>query len=490
MRHLSLRTKSLIALLVLTWPLSDSLVSAQPDSPSASIQSSEGVTANTGPTAPDKVEVRPVAPDEVIAERLRRILEATGWFADVEVKVDEGVVFLRGSAQTAEVKTWAGNLARRTEGVVAVVNHMEVEKPPITDFSPAMEGLRELWRDIIGATPFAVFGLIIFAFSFVAARLAVVGTKRLLRTRVTTPLLREVFARAAGFLVIVVGLYIVLKISGLTRLALTVLGGTGIIGLVIGIAFRDITENFLASIFLSMQRPFLVGDLIEITGVVGYVQRLTVRTTVLMTLNGNQVAIPNATVYKSTIRNFSSNKNRREDFTVGIGYDDPISHAQEVALKVLREHPAVLKDPEPWALVDGLGTSTVVLRIYFWLDGSEHSWLKVKSSIIRLTKRAFQDAGISMPDEAREVVFPAGVPVRMLADRAETNAADRIAAPTEDRLDKPAGHTMDRASVEPASTRAEGGLNSEAGEIKGQAKNSRPIEGSDLLGQPAVGDGK
>jgi small conductance mechanosensitive channel len=195
---------------------------------------------------------------------------------------------------------------------------------------------------------------------------------------------------------------------------LTVVGGTGLIGLVVGIAFREITENFLASIFLSMQRPFETGDLVEVSGETGYVQQLNMRTTILMTLDGNLVQIPNASVYKSNLRNFTTTSNRREDFVVGIGYDDAINEAQEIARKVLADHPAVLNDPEPSVLVDSLGRSTVNLRVYFWLNGRTHSWLKVRSSVIRLVKRAFQKHGISMPDEAREVVFPQGVPVTVL----------------------------------------------------------------------------
>lgn len=457
----------------------ESTTTAQEPSPTTPAEATGVPPKPTSPAAPDKVDIKPVAQDEEIAERLRRILNATGWFTNVEVRVDEGVVFLRGSAQTQEVKEWAGNLARRTQDVVAVVNQLEVAKPPIADFGPAVEGLRELWRDTIGSLPFVLFGLVIVAITWSVARLAMKWTRRLLLTRVQVTLLREVIAWTVGFVLLVLGIYIVLKVAGLTRLALTVIGGTGIIGLVIGIAFRDITENFLASIFLSMQRPFLVGDLIEITGITGYVQRLTVRTTVLMTLSGNQVEIPNATVYKSTIRNYSSNKNRREDFTVGIGYDAPIPAAQEVALKVLREHPAILKEPESWALVDGLGASTVVLRIYFWLDGNEHSWIKVKSSVIRLIKRAFQDAGINMPDESREVVFPQGVPVRRIAegDSGERKTGDiaEPGLPEPERIASPA---------EPVATSAEGGLNSEAGEIKYQAKQSRPMQGDNLLTHP------
>lgn len=129
----------------------------------------------------------------------------------------------------------------------------------------------------------------------------------------------------------------------------------------LSIAFRDITENVLASIFLSLQQPFEKGDLVEVLGVTGYVQQLNVRTTVLMTLNGNLVQISNAAVYKTTLRYFTANPNRREDFVVVIGYDDAIDEAQEIALKGLVDQPAVLNEPEPWVLVDNLGKATVNL---------------------------------------------------------------------------------------------------------------------------------
>lgn len=359
---------------------------------------------------PATVDVKPVARDEEISTRLQRVLDATGWFIDPQVHVEEGVVFLNGGAETDELKKWAGDLARNTQDVVAVANRMDVLEPAVWDFSPAWDGLHVLWRDIIRSLPFFLFGLLILALSAGAGVLATRGVRKMLRRRVQANLLRNVMARGMGVSVFLFGVYIILRVSGLTQLALTVVGGTGLIGLAVGIAFRDITENFLASIFLSIQRPFATGDLIEVTSVTGYVQQLNVRTTILMTLDGNLVQIPNATVYKSNLRNFTTNSNRREDFVVGIGYDDSINDAQEIARKVLADHPAVLNDPEPSVLADSLGTSTVNLRVYFWLNGREHSWLKVRSSVIRLVKLAFQQHGISMPDEAREVVFPQGIP--------------------------------------------------------------------------------
>lgn len=415
--------------------------------------------ADGKPESPGKVEVQPVAGDDEISRRITDILKVTSWFGEPDVTVREGVVFLKGTAEDDESRQWAGDLTRNTQGVVAVVNQIEVTPTTVWDFEPTFQVMNDMIRGFIRLLPLIVVALVVIIISWIFARLTAHLLRHGLRARSLSRLLREALARAGGILVMLAGLYLVLRIAGLTQLALTLVGGTGLIGLVLGIAFRDITENFLASLFLSLQQPFREGDLIEVANVTGYVQRLTSRTTVLMTLDGNQVQVPNSTIFKSTIRNFTSNPNRREDFIVGIGYDDAISFAQEAALKVLTEHPAVLNEPEPLVLVDSLGPSTVNLRVYFWLDGSQHSWVKVKSSVIRLIKRAFQDSGISMPDEAREVTFPHGVPVHMIEDKG-------AAEPGEPGPTKPA------TEPETVATSAEAGLQSEAGEIKEQARRS------------------
>ncbi|MDQ6717122.1 MAG: mechanosensitive ion channel [Gemmatimonadota bacterium] len=428
-----------------------------------------------------QVVVNPVARDEEIRKRLQSVLDATGWFISPRVTVRDGVVFLDGTDSTEETKKWAGDLARNTQDVVAVVNRMSVPKQSIWDFNPASNGVRSLWRDFVRSLPFMAFGLLVLVISFAGALLTTRVAKTFFTSRISAPLLRRVLARALGVIVFLIGVYIILRVLGLTQLALTIVGGTGLIGLAVGLAFRDITENFLASIFLSIQRPFETSDLVEVAGVTGYVQQLNMRTTVLMTLDGNLVQIPNATVYKSNLRNYTTNCNRREQFEIGIGYDDVISDAQEIAREVLSAHPAVLKDPEPWVLVDRLGTSTVVLRVYFWLDGREHSWLKVRSSVIRLVKRAFQARGISMPDEAREIIFPRGVPVTLREPKGEetANNASRGATGVAAAAEKP----------DAVSTKAEAGLTSEAGVLEEQARNAKPDAGDNLLASsPNDGD--
>lgn len=460
-------------LAALCGPLTSWVAAQEPGHPAEASQEPAPNAKQELSPAPARVDVKPVARDEEIRERIQNVLEATDWFIEPRVRVEQGVVFLNGRVDSADLKAWAGDLARNTQDVVAVANRLDVVEPPVWDFSREWSSVTTLWRDFVRTLPFMLLGLLILAVSIAAAMLATRGAHRLLRTRIQARLLRNVIARSLGGFVVLCGIYLILRVTGLTQLALTLVGGTGLIGLIVGIAFRDITENFLSSIFLSMQRPFETGDLVEISGVTGYVQRLNIRTTILMTLDGNLTQIPNASVYKSNISNYTTNANRRESFVVGIGYDDAIDAAQETARKVVAEHPAVLKDPEPSVLVDGLGSATVNLRIYFWLDGRAHSWLKVRSSVIRLVKRAFQQAGISLPDEAREVVFPRGVPVTLLDGR---SAAAQAAAPHAGVV----ARVPEECDV--ISTKAEAGLYSESAVIEEQAQQAGLLkEGENLL---------
>lgn len=453
-------------------PSLPSTAAQKPDIDTQSIHKNLASDGDELPTVPSKVDIKPSARDEEIVSRLQHVLNATGWFDAPQVRVKEGVVFLSGRTESDELKKWAGELARNTQDVVAVANRIEVSEPSPWDFTAARNGLSSLWRDCVRFLPFLFFGLFIMVLSAATGWLTMRVARIYLRSRVKATLLRNVIAWAIGFFVFLAGTYVVLRVSGLTQLALTVVGGTGLIGLAVGIAFRDITENFLASIFLSMQRPFETSDLIEVAGVTGFVQQLNVRTTSLITLDGNLVQVPNATVYKSTLHNFTANPNRRENFTVGIGYGDPIDRAQEIARAVLADHPAVLVSPEPWVLADSLGPSTVNLRIYFWLNGKEHSWLKVRSSIIRLVKLAFQQNGISMPDESREVVFPKGVPVTFSRKRERNH---------DDLKEQHSERNVPPNELDAIATKAEAGLSSVSNELENQARQAPALEEEENL---------
>ena len=444
------------------------LIISLPISVFAQIQNQTETTEQEESTAPERVVVAPVAEDSQIKERLVRILTATEWFENPDVIVNDGVVFLSGSTTTADHKRWAGDLARNTQDVTAVVNRIEVLDPDIWDYQPAYTGVQELWRNIMSAIPFMIFSIVVLVIFWGISLLVAKGARAYFTNRQMNDLLQDIAARGVAIAVFLIGIYIVFHVADLTNIALTILGGTGLLGIVLGIAFRDITENFLASIFLSVQNPFHAGDLVEINENKGIVQRLTIRATLLMTLDGNHLQIPNSTVYKSNILNFTSNPNQQISFIIGIGYESSVTSAQDIASHLFKEHPAVLREPEPWILVDNLDSSTIKLKFYFWVDGSKHNVLKVKSSILRQIKTAYLSEGISIPADVNTIVNLDGITVQHNKEITSKENKESVAATVAD----------DSKLI----TKAEGKLESNDEEILEQARMSRsPEEGVNLL---------
>ncbi|MCC9642025.1 mechanosensitive ion channel [Rhodopirellula sp. JC740] len=402
------------------------VLSAQDETPTAEEVAAEVTGAETDDSAKDvqiadEVQVEPVNSDEKIEKRLTEIMRATGWFTDPEVKVDRGVAFLSGTVDTKAHREWAEATAIKTSDVVAVVNRLSVAEPPLWNFAPAIASLKQLGREATGVLPLVIVGIAVTVLFYMLAIAGARMTRWLSRNRIDSALLRQVVGNVVGVLIFIIGIYIALRVSGLTRLAVTVLGGTGLVGLALGFAFRDIAENYLASILLSLNHPFRVGDLIEVEGAKGFVRKVTTRGTVLNTLEGNQIQMPNSTVYKGKIINYTATPLSRQDFAIGIGFEDSIAEAQEIVMEVLTEHVGVVSDPAPIAIVESLGSATVNLRVYYWFDQTSHSPLKVSSSVIRLVKQRLTDAEITMPDEARELVFPQGVPVQLMERSSNEN---------------------------------------------------------------------
>ena len=371
--------------------------------------------------APEQqVEIAPAASDPAIQTRIRNILEATGWYSAISVSVDEGIVFLDGIAQTEAHRLWARDLAGKTSGTVAVVNRITLEDSDLWSFAPALTELRALAQKAVAVLPLLVLSIFVLPLAWYAARLVSRLIQLLLQGRVESPFLQSVVARSIAFPVFLLGLYVVLQVAGLTQLALSLVGGAGVLGIVIGFAFRDIAENFLSSLILSVRRPFQRGDYISVAGISGTVSSMSSRSTLLTSADGNQIHVPNATIFKNVIENFTSSATRRGEFMVGIGYDAEIATAQRIILDCIRDQETVLADPEPMVLVDELGSSTVNIRTYYWFDGHHISPIKLKSALLRSVKSALTVEGISMPDESREVIFPDGV--RVIVDDAKPKA--------------------------------------------------------------------
>ncbi|WP_353370192.1 mechanosensitive ion channel family protein [Aliiglaciecola sp. NS0011-25] len=348
--------------------------------------------------------------------------------------------------------------------------------------------IQSYWLEFLQGLPSVIFGLAIFIVFYLSSRYISELMLKPLSYMSSSLLIRVVIRRIFQLLIILLGTYIFLRFAGLSEFAVAILSGTGVVGLIIGFAFKDIAENFISSLLLSIQKPFKIGDIIEVDNRIGVVKQVTARATTLLDFDGDHIQIPNSTVYKNVIRNVSANPNSRGNFVIGVGYDSSVVDAQKLAMTVLQITEAVLDDPEPQVLVDNLASSTINLKVYFWINTHQHSLLKVSSLLMRTILSEFEKAGISMPDDAREVIFPEGVKLigaeQVICESQESQQSgqktNKRLKKQESKLDNQSLST--RIESEEQGTEHIDDLSSDADTIREQANSARdPEQGQNIL---------
>ena len=218
-----------------------------------------------------------------------------------------------------------------------------------------------------------------------------------LRVRSRNPYMNDLMRMVVRTLILVIGVITALDLLGMTAAVGAVLGSAGVAGLVLGFAFRDIAENYIASILLSVRRPFAPGDHLLIDSHEGKVVSVTSRATVLMTLDGNHLQLPNSVVFKSVLLNYTRNPKRRFDFTIQIDTGESITRAKQAALAAIAQTEGVLDDPGPSWLAVEHQPSGITLRFLAWIDQRESDFGKARSEALRRVKAAFAAEGIHLP---------------------------------------------------------------------------------------------
>lgn len=356
------------------------------------------VEATEEPT-PDEIPLSS-PPDAQIADRLRGIFSRLEGLQGLSVEASNGVVRLTGTTLSSNQRERAEEIAKRVSGVVAVDNQIEAEASIDRRAVPLISEAKEFFRYVLSRLPLLLLAIAAVA-AFWFAGWLLTKAIRPFRRLAPNAFIETLFEQIVRIAFLVIGFVVAMNLLGATALLASVLGAAGVLGLAIGFAVRDTIENYIASILLSLRQPFAPGDFVSIDDNEGHVVRLNSRATMLMTLDGNEVRIPNATVYKTIIINYTRMPERRFEFEVGIGTENDIACALALALRTVREVEGVLKDPKPEALVNSLGEYAVLLSVFGWMDQNHSNFLKVKGEAIRRVKEAFDDDGISMPEPIR-----------------------------------------------------------------------------------------
>ncbi|WP_209400480.1 mechanosensitive ion channel family protein [Pseudozobellia sp. WGM2] len=244
--------------------------------------------------------------------------------------------------------------------------------------------------------------------------------RRRLSAKTDDPLMSRFLGKAIKYTSIVIAIMLALNAAGLGGIAAGILTAAGASAVVLGFAFKDIGENFIAGIILAFSRPFDVNDTVEIGSNFGKVKALEFRYTKLKTFDGKDVYIPNSDVLTEPVTNFTEDGFFRWDFVLGIAYEDNIEGAKKTVLEALRKEPGVIEDEEHenFVIEDELATSTVNLKVFFWVDTKDFRRMALitKGNVVRNVKEALEDAGYYMPADIHEIKLYGGeteFPVRL-----------------------------------------------------------------------------
>jgi len=254
-----------------------------------------------------------------------------------------------------------------------------------------LEGAIQLLPNIILALCVLIF------FTLLARVLSVWFSKviyRIIKTAQVASLISSVFK----IIIILVGVFFALDIVKLSGAVMSLLAGAGIIGLAIGFAFQDMTENLIAGFVMSVRKPFMVGDIIKTKDCFGTVSRINLRNTLVENFYGQLSYVPNKTLFKNELQNYSKLGKRRIEIPVGISYADDPEQARALIVEALNQHDFVLDPDETDVYAASFGDSAINLLVWFWIDyPSEPSFMLVRHKAICTINRVLSDNDILIP---------------------------------------------------------------------------------------------
>ncbi|MCQ8889448.1 mechanosensitive ion channel family protein [Pseudoalteromonas carrageenovora] len=263
------------------------------------------------------------------------------------------------------------------------------------------------WFDVvISHIPNFIVAIVIALVFSILARYAGKLMKNVLRRSLDSTQIADLMASIFKVIVLCIGLFIALDFVGLKGTVTSLLAGAGIVGLAIGFAFQDMTENLIAGIAMGIRKPFKAGDVIETDDVFGSIHSINLRNTLIESFYGQLILVPNKVLFRNVLKNYTTLGVRRIEVPVGISYGDDIEKAKEVIVDKINEFDFVIRKDETAVYAEGFGDSSINLLVWFWIKyPGEPDFMTVRHKGVVAVKQALDEADISIPFPIRTLDF-------------------------------------------------------------------------------------
>ena len=276
----------------------------------------------------------------------------------------------------------------------------------------AIESLQSDWEDFLRFVPKLVYASLVLLVFLVLSHYAGRATENLMQRSARFRTNQRFITGVVNLVVSTVGLLFALGIMGFHSVVVSLMATGSLIAVVVGFAFREIGENFLAGFFLSFNRPFELGDLIETGGLTGTVRAIELRSVHIRTFDACDVYVPSAQIFSQPLYNYTQDGLRRPSFTVGVAYEDDPSRVIDLLETATSAVADVLTEPAPYVSVKEFSGQFITYEVFFWLDvlKSERGFVAVRNDVKVRCWAALRDAGSTFSSNVTAAVDITAVP--------------------------------------------------------------------------------
>jgi small-conductance mechanosensitive channel len=219
--------------------------------------------------------------------------------------------------------------------------------------------------------------------------------------------LQYAIAQIVSNLVLVIGIFIVLENTGIHLGALTVFAGA--VGVGVGFGLQNIASNFISGLVILAERPITIGDRVEVAGVVGQVQQIRARSTVILTNDNIAMIVPNSKFIDSPVTNWTYTDPRvRFRIPIGVAYGSDVNKVREALIAAGRSNSHVLEDPAPSVFLKQFGESSIDFELVVWSSEMSHRPSRFKSDLNFAIEEKLREAAIEIPFPQRDLHIRSG----------------------------------------------------------------------------------
>jgi small-conductance mechanosensitive channel len=286
-----------------------------------------------------------------------------------------------------------------------------------------VDSIEKYYDKLLVSLPRIALAIFVIIAGVLIAQLITNIYKRRILKEADDPLMARFLAQAIKIILIVIAIMLGLQVAGLDGIATGLLTAVGGGAIVLGFAFQDIGKNFLAGIILAFSRPFNVNDTIMIDSHFGKVRALNFRYTHIKTSDGRDIYIPNSDVLTKPVENYTADGFFRNDFVVGIGYEDNIEKVKAIILDILDKHEGIVtdEDHQNFVIENELSPSTINLKVFFWVNTIDYRVASrvMRGLVIKKVIEALIEAKFILPGNITEIKLYGGqedLPLKLRKD--------------------------------------------------------------------------